>query len=84
MSDPFGSVYPVVKEFGCRNTVYDEKKIFLADKPEAYEALGLWGARLMFTTESAKECADIALRYRDENRYCPNNTSRGLYPKGAL
>jgi putative protease len=84
MSDPFGSVYPVVKEFGCRNTVYDGKKIFLADKPEAYEALGLWAARLMFTTENPKQCVDIARRYQNENRYSPNNISRGLYPKGAL
>jgi putative protease len=84
MSDPFGSVYPVVKEFGCRNTVYDGKKIFLADRPEAYEALGLWAARLMFTTENPKQCVDIARRYQNENRYSPNNISRGLYPKGAL
>jgi putative protease len=84
MSDPFGCVYPVVKEFGCRNTVYDGRKIYLADKPEAYAAQGLWAARLMFTTESAKECVDIALRYQNANRYSPNNISRGLYPKGAL
>jgi putative protease len=84
MSDPFGSVYPVVKEFGCRNTVYDGKKIFLADRPEAYEGLGLWAARLLFTTESAKECVDVARRYQGENRYKPNNTSRGSYPKGVL
>ena len=84
MSDAFGSVWPVAKEFGCRNVVYDRRKIFLADRPDVYENIGLWGIRLLFTTESARECADVALRYRGENQYLPNNTGRGLYVKGAL
>ncbi len=84
MSDPFGSVYPVEKEFGCRNVVYDSTKIFLADKPEVYADGGLWAVRLLFTTESRRECVAVAGRYRDLNSYIPNNTSRGLYPKGAL
>lgn len=84
MSDAFGNVFPVEKGFGCRNVVYDGKKIFLADKPEIYQNAGLWAARLMFTTESARECADVAKRYRGLNSYQPNNTGRGLYAKGAL
>lgn len=84
MSDPFGNVYPVEKAAGCRNIIYDGRKIFLADRPDVYEKAGLWGARLMFTTESARECADVAGRYRGRNTYEPNNIGRGLYPKGAL
>ena len=84
ISDPFGGVYPVVKEFGCRNVLYDAKKIFLADRPELYADGGLWGMRLMFTTESARECVSVAERYKDRNTYEPNNISRGAYLKGAL
>jgi len=84
MSDPVGSIWPVEKELSCRNVIYDRKKIFLADRPDVYKRAGLWGARLLFTTESPRECADVAKRYRGMNRYEPNNTSRGLYPKGAL
>ena len=84
MSDAFGSVYPVEKDFGCRNVVYDRRKIFLADRPDVYEDAGLWGVRLLFTTESARECADVALRYRGRNTYLPTNVGRGLYGKGAL
>ena len=84
MSDAFGNVYPVEKEFGCRNVVYDRNKIFLADKPEVYENAGLWAVRLLFTTESARECLDVTRRYRGEITYLPNNTTRGLYGKGAL
>ena len=84
MSDPFGGVFPVEKEFGCRNVVFDRSKIFLADRPDVYADAGLWGARLLFTTESRRECIAVAGRYRGLNTYEPNNTSRGLYPKGAL
>ena len=84
MSDPFGNTWPVEKEFGCRNVVFDRKKIFLADRPEVFLDAGLWGVRLLFTTESGKECAEVAGRYRGMSRYQPNNVSRGLYPKGAL
>ncbi len=84
MSDVFGSVYPVEKAFGCRNVVYDRRKIFLADRPDVYENAGLWGIRLLFTTESPRECADVALRYREKNRYLPTNVGRGLYGKGVL
>lgn len=84
MSDAFGSVYPVEKDFGCRNVVYDRRKIFLADRPDVYENVGLWGIRLLFTTESARECADVAQRYRGKNSYLPTNVGRGLYGKGAL
>ena len=84
MSDPFGNIWPVEKELSCRNIIYDRNKIFLADRTGVYSQIGLWGARLLFTTESARECADVAARYRGLNRYEPNNISRGLYPKGAL
>ncbi len=84
MSDAFGNVYPVEKGFGCRNIIFDRKKIFLADRPDVYENAGLWAVRLLFTTESARECADVVRRYRGQNSYLPNNTSRGLYVKGAL
>ena len=84
MSDAFGSVYPVEKEFGCRNTVYDARKTFLADHPETYTGAGLWGLRLLFTTESPRECVQVTRRYKGESDYLPTNASRGAYQKGAL
>lgn len=84
IADPFGSVYPVEKEFGCRNVIYDGRKIFLADRPELYADGGLWGMRLLFTTENPRECVSVAERYRDRNTYAPTNVGRGAYLKGAL
>ncbi len=84
MSDAFGGVYPVVKEFGCRNTVFDARKTFLADHPEVYADGGLWGLRLLFTTESPRECVNVTERYKGKSEYLPINASRGAYQKGAL
>ncbi len=84
MGDGFGGVYPVEKEFGCRNTVYDGRKIFLADHPELYTKAGLWGLRLLFTAESPRECVLVTERYKEKNDYVPINASRGAYVKGAL
>lgn len=84
MGDAFGSVYPVVKEFGCRNLIFDARKTFLADHPEAYAGAGLWGLRLLFTTESPRECVNVTERYKAKNNYLPTNASRGAYQKGAL
>ena len=41
MSDRMGSVFPVVKEFGCRNVVYNAHKLYLADKKEDLYSAGL-------------------------------------------
>ncbi len=84
MSDAFGGVYPVAKEFGCRNCIYDARKIFLADHPEVYTGVDLWGLRLLFTAESPRECVSVTQRYKGNSDYVPINASRGAYQKGAL
>ena len=84
LADRNGNEYPVEKAFGCRNVFYDAHKIFLADRPDVYTGADLWAVRLLFTTESARECVDVARRYAGRSTYMPNNLSRGLYVKGAL
>ena len=73
LSDRTGSVFPVVKEFGCRNVIYNAHKLFLADKRSDLLSAGLWGLRLMFTTET----------YLGLNDYQPNMLTRGLYYRGV-
>ena len=51
----------------------------LADKAADWRRLGLWGARLMFTTENAPECVQVLERYLDRGSYQPNEYTRGLY-----
>jgi putative protease len=77
--DKRGSVYPIAKTWRCRNTVYSSKKIYLADKQKDINRLGLWAVRLMFTTENARECVQVAQRYYKSASYEPVSRTRGLY-----
>lgn len=88
LQNEHGGLFPVMKEYGCRNVIFDRSKIFLADRQELYRDAGLWAVRLLFTSEGARECVDITRRYKYPEEYRteprPNNTGRGLYPKGAI
>ena len=83
LSDRTGQCFPVVKEFGCRNVIYNTHKLFMADKREEYEKTGIWASRLMFTNESAEECVRVAESYAGSGKYTPNNITRGLYYRGV-
>lgn len=83
LADRMGSVFPVVRSFGCRNTIYNAHKLFLADKREDYLKTGIWGIRLMFTTEAPHECVEVAKSYAGESEYRPNGLTRGLYYRGV-
>ena len=83
MADRMGSVFPVVKEFGCRNVIYNAHKLYLADKKEDLYSVGAWGLRMMFTTESARECVEVAKGYLGLSDYRPNVLTRGLYYRGV-
>ena len=83
MADRMGSVFPVVKEFGCRNVIYNAHKLYLADKKEDLYSAGLWGLRLLFSTESPRECVEVAKGYLGLSDYKPNVLTRGLYYRGV-
>ena len=83
LSDRMGSVFPVVKEFGCRNVIYNAHKLYLADKRDDLYALGLWGLRMLFTTESPRECVEVAKGYLGLTDYKPNVLTRGLCYRGV-
>ena len=79
LTDRKGERFPVVQAYGCRNEILNSKKLFLADRTQDYGRLGLWAARLMFTTENAMECAQVLERYLGQGSYQPNEYTRGLY-----
>lgn len=83
LCDRLGSVFPVVREFDHRNVIYNSKKLYMADKRDDVFGSGLWGTRLMFTTEGARECVEIAKSYKGLGEYKPNNLTRGLYYRGV-
>ena len=83
MADRMGSVFPVVKEYGCRNVIYNAHKLYLADKKDDLYSAGLWAVRLMFTTESPRECVEVARGHLGLSDYKPNVLTRGLYYRGV-
>ena len=83
LSDRMGSVFPVVREFGCRNVILNAHKLFLADKLEDVLGCGLWAGRLLFTTESARECVMVTKAYQGQSDFRPNGLTRGLYYRGV-
>ncbi len=83
LADRTGSVFPVMKEYGCRNVIYNAHKLFLADRQADLRSAGLWGMRLLFTNESARECVEVAKSYLGLSEYRPNMVTRGLYYRGV-
>ena len=69
--------------FGHRNQIFNAHKLYLADKHEDYETAGLWGVRLMFTTETPHECVAVTQSYLGLTDYRPNGLTRGLYYRGV-
>jgi len=83
LSDRMGISFPIVKEANCRNVILNSKKLFLADRDADYMSIGLWGARLVFTTENARECRAVLERYLGVGGYEPGEFTRGLYYRGV-
>ena len=81
--DRTGKSFPLIRELGCRNVLLNSNKLFLADKKNDYRKLGLFSARLMFTTENPRECATVLDAYLKKTDYEPGMTTRGLYYRGV-
>lgn len=83
IKDRQGVSFPVIRSFGCRNTILNSKKLFMADKRQDTSSVGLWAERLLFTTENANECLAVLRRYLGLGDYAPGGFTRGLYYKGV-
>ena len=79
LTDRKGAQFPVIRAYGCRNELLNSKTLFLADKAADYLRLGLWGARLHFTTEDPATCVLAARRYLGQSSWSPREYTRGLY-----
>ena len=63
--------------------LYNAHKLYLADKKEDLFSAGLWGLRMVFTTESARECVEVVRGHMGLSDYKPNVLTRGLYFRGV-
>ena len=78
LTDRKGVTFPVVPTFGRRWEMLNGKTLYLADKD--LSGLGVSALRLLFTTETAADCADILRRYQDGSPPPEGlDFTRGLY-----
>ena len=56
LADRMGSVFPVVKEYGCRNVIYNAHKLYLADKRRHFRRGALGPAYALHHGERQRVC----------------------------
>lgn len=83
LTDRRGEHFPVLRAWGCRSEIQNGKVLFLADKPQDWQTLGMRYARLRFTTESAEDCVRVLRAYRGEEDFSPAEMTRGLFYRGV-
>lgn len=83
LMDKTGRSFPIFPEEHERSTVYNAEKLWLSDKMEELERLGLRWLRLNFTTENSKEVEDVIRAYRSGEGKMPERGTRGLYYRGV-
>ena len=83
LTDKTGADFPIIKDGGkCRSILLNGKKLNWLDRQSDLVRLGLWGIRLYFTTENAKEVDNVLGAYRNPPAFDPGACTRGLYLRG--
>ena len=81
--DRTGAEFPIIKDgSSCRSVLLNGKKLSLLDRREDLNRLGLWGLRLYFTTENAREVDRVLRDYLNHAPFEPGSCTRGLYLRG--
>lgn len=62
LKDKTGAEFPIMREYGHRNTVYNSVPTYLLDKRDNLKGISL--SVLMFTVESEKEVCDVLEAYQ--------------------
>lgn len=82
--DRMGEEFPILKDQDtCRSVLLNGKKLYLLDKLESFENLGLWALRLQFTTENPTEVDAVLADYRRGGVFDVGSYTRGLYARGV-
>ena len=81
--DKTGAEFPVIRDGkSCRSVLLNGKKLNWLDRQSDLVKLGLWGIRLYFTTENAKEVDRVAASCVSPVPFDPGACTRGLYLRG--
>ena len=83
LTDKTGADFPVIRDGdSCRSVLLNGKKLYWLDRQNDLAKLGLWAARMYFTTENPKEVDYILSAYENPVSFDPGAYTRGLYLRG--
>ena len=83
LTDKTGADFPVIRDGdSCRSVLLNGKKLYWLDRQNDLAKLGLWAARMYFTTENPKEVDYILSAYENPVPFDPGAYTRGLYLRG--
>ncbi len=82
--DKTGAEFPIIKDGdNCRSVLLNGKKLSWLDRQDDLAKLGIWAARLYFTTENPREVDRVLMCYLDSEPFDPGACTRGLYLRGV-
>ena len=82
--DKTGAEFPIIKDgSSCRSVLLNGKKLSWLDRQDDLAKLGVWAARLYFTTEKPREVDRVLSDYLDPQPMDPGSCTRGLYLRGV-
>ncbi len=82
--DKTGAEFPIIKDGdNCRSVLLNGKKLYWLDRQDDLAKLGVWAARLYFTTEKPREVDRVLNEYLTPNGFDPGACTRGLYLRGV-
>ena len=83
LKDKTGAEFPIMKDGdSCRSLLLNGKKLYWLDRQTDLSRLGLWAARLCFTTENPREVDQILAAWQKPPPFDPGACTRGLYLRG--
>ena len=84
LTDKTGAEFPIIKDGNnCRSVLLNGKKLSWLDRQDDLAKLGLWAARLYFTTENSREVNKVLSDYLNMEPFDPGACTRGLYLRGV-
>jgi putative protease len=82
--DKTGADFHIIKDGNsCRSVLLNGKKLSWLDRQDDLNKLGIWAARLYFTTESPREVDRVLGEYLNPTQFDPGACTRGLYLRGV-
>ena len=82
--DRTGADFPVLKDGDrCRSILLNSKKLYLLDKRQELDHMGLWALRLCFTTENPREVDGVLRCWDSPDPFSAGTCTRGLYGRGV-